>query len=46
MSAAAGDDGQADRKFRSRQQQEEPPPAQPHAGHLRLAELRCEQTGH
>ena len=46
MSAAAGDDGQADRKLRSRQQQEEPPPAQPHAGHLRLAELRCEQTGH
>ena len=46
MSAAAGDDGQADREIGSRQQQEEPPPAQPHAGHLRLPELRCEQTGH
>ena len=39
MSAAAGDDGQANWELRSRQQQEEPPPAQPHAGHLRLAEL-------
>ena len=46
MSAAAGDDGQADREVGSRQQQQEPPPAQPHAGHLRLAGLRCEQTGH
>ena len=46
MSAAAGDDGQAGRELRPRQQQQEPPPAQPHAGHLRLAGLRCEQTGH
>ena len=46
MSAAAGDDGQADWKVGSRQQQQEPPPAQPDAGHLRLAGLRCEQTGH
>ena len=43
---AAGDDGQAGRQLRPRQQQQEPPPAQPHAGHLRLAGLRCEQTGH
>ena len=44
--SGAGDDGQADWKVGSRQQQQEPPPAQPHAGHLRLAGLRCEQTGH
>ena len=43
---AARYDGQAGRELRPRQQQQEPPPAQPHAGHLRLAGLRCEQTGH